>query len=236
MNSNFDRLFTVDIFKKLNYNKAKEFQDIVDLAAEVCGTPVALITLLDADTNNFIAKVGIDMPGTPREISFCQYTVEQDDLFIVNDTRLDERFVANPLVNADPALRFYAGAALKANNGHKLGSLCVIDIKPKELNTTQQKTLEILSRQVTFLMELELSQKLLNEQLHEIASHNKLLMNISNVQSHEFRGPIASLLGIMNIIREDSYVATREYLEMMDETVKKLDEKIHLIVEYTQIL
>lgn len=236
MNSNFDRLFTVDIFKKLNYDKAKEFQDIVDLAAEVCGTPVALITLLDADTNHFIAKAGIDMSGTSREISFCQYTVEQDELFVVNDTHLDDRFTTNPLVHADPALRFYAGAALKANNGHKLGSLCVIDIKPKELTFIQQKTLEVLSRQVIFLMELELSQKLLNKQLNEIANHNKLLMNISNVQSHEFRGPVASLLGIMNIIREDSYMAPREYLEMMDETIKKLDEKIHLIVEYTQIL
>ena len=86
MKNNFDRLFTVDILKKLNYDKAKEFQDIVDLAAEICETPVALITLLDEDTNHFIAKIGIDIPSTPASISFCQYTILGDDVMVVKRT------------------------------------------------------------------------------------------------------------------------------------------------------
>jgi GAF domain-containing protein len=236
MKNNFDRLYTVDIFKKLNYNKKKEFQDIADLAAEICGTPVALITLLDEQYNNLVVRVGLDIMVAPADTSFCQYTIMEDNVLVIPDTHLDDRFTDNPLVNSIPAVRFYAGAALKVNNGHNIGSLCVLDVSPKMLTPLQQRTLEILSRQVTFLMELELSQKLLTEQLVEIENHNTLLMNISNVQSHEFRGPVASLLGIMNIIREEDYIANKDYLLMMDETIKKLDEKIHLIVEYTQIM
>ena len=236
MKNNFDRLYTVNILKKLNYDKAKEFQDIVNLAAEICDTPVALITLLDEDTNHFIAKIGIDIPSTPASISFCQYTVLEDKVMVVADSLLDDRFTENPLVNNDPSLRFYAGAALKVNSGHRVGSLCVIDTKPKTLTPTQQRTLEILSRQVTFLMELQLSQKQLKEHIIEVENHNKVLMNISQVQSHDFRGPVASLMGIMNIIREEGYEAKEEYLRLMEESITRLDEKIHLIVEYTQIL
>jgi len=236
MKNNFDRLYTVDIFKKLNYNRKKEFQDLASLAASICETPVAFITLLDDEYNHFIAASGIEITIAPADTSFCRYTILQDDLMIINDTMLDDRFINNPFVCRNPAVRFYAGAALEANSGYKIGSLCVMDIKPKELTDIQKNALAVLSRQAIILMELELSQKLLNEQVADIETQNKLLTNIANVQSHEFRGPVASLLGVMNIIREDGYIAPKEYLLMIEDTIKKLDQKIHLIVEYTQIL
>ncbi|MDR3678565.1 MAG: GAF domain-containing protein [Flavipsychrobacter sp.] len=235
MNNNFDRLYTVELFKKLNYNRLQEFHDIVELAAEICGTPIALITLLDSETNHFVAKVGIDMNNDSLEASFCQYTILQNDVLIVNDTLKDLRFIENPKVT-DLGVRFYAGAALKANNGHKIGSLCVIDVEPKNLTPLQIKTLEILSRQATMLMELELAQKLLTEQLSDLETQNKKLMNIAQVHSHEFRRPVASLLGLMNIISDEKYIASKQCLLMMEEAVKELDEKIHMVVEYTQII
>ena len=84
MKNNFDRLYTVDILRKINYNKTTEFQNIAALAAEICETPVALITLLDDKTNHFIASTGVEMSSTPRDISFCQYTILQDDLTVIN--------------------------------------------------------------------------------------------------------------------------------------------------------
>jgi len=236
MQKNFDRLYTVSIFKKLNYSRNKEFRDIASLAAAICETPVALITLLDDEHNYFIATEGIELAPAPASTSFCQYTVLQDDLMIISDTKKDDRFVNNPFVCGNPSVRFYAGASLHTNDGHNIGSLCVLDVKPKELTHLQKSALQILSRQATILMELELSQKLLNDQISDIETQNKLLRNIASVQSHDFRGPVASLLGVMNLIRDDDYTAPKEYLEMMDETIKKLDERIHLIVEYTQIM
>ena len=236
MKNDFDRLFTVNIFKNIKYNQQKELQDIVALAAAICETPVALITLLDDHTNTFVAKFGVDMTAMPADSSFCRHTILQEDLMVINDTHLDARFAQNPHVISAPAVRFYAGAALQVNNGHRIGSLCVLDVKPKELKDTQLKTLEILSRQVTILMEYELSQKLLKEQIEHIEHRNKTLLNISQVQSHDFRGPVASLLGLINIIREEGYTAEKEYLVMMEEAINVLDEKIHLIVEYTKIM
>jgi K+-sensing histidine kinase KdpD len=235
MDNNFDRLYTVNLLRKINYDIHKEFEDIVALAAEICDTPMALITLLDNDTDHFIAKIGVESNSSPRSTSFCQYGIEQDEVMIVNDTLLDDRFANNPHVKRS-GVRFYAGANLQVNNGHKVGSLCVLDRKPRTLTSTQIKTLNILSRQATVLMELELSQKLMKEHQTDIENQNKILMNIAKVHSHDFRGPVASLLGLMHIISEDNYNASKEYLLLMENAIKELDEKIHLIVEYTQII
>lgn len=237
MKNDFDRLYTVNIFKNIDYNRAKELQEIVSLAASICETPVALITLLDDNTNHFVAKFGLDVSHMPAQTSFCRHTIEElDGTLVINDTLQDERFINNPHVTAPEGVRFYAGSAIHVNTGHKIGSLCVIDIKPKELTAIQLKTLEVLSRQATILMEYELSKKLLKEQLEDIEKQNQMLMNISKVQSHEFRGPVASLLGIMNMIKDDDYVASKEYLQLMENAINTLDERIHLIVEYTRLL
>jgi len=236
MKSSFDRLYTVNIFKNINYNKGKEFQDIVELAAEICETPVALITLLDDEKNHFVAKVGVSLDFMPADTSFCRHTIQQDDVMVVNDALLDHRFADSPQVAGAPGVRFYAGTALRVNNGHRVGSLCVIDVQPKTLTAVQVKTLEVLSRQVTILMELELGQQLMRQQLADIEEQNRMLMNISRVQSHDFRAPVALMLGIMNIIKDEDYTAGKEYLQIMEGAVKELDEKIHLIVEYTQVL
>src|ERR1700761_9587561 len=128
MNNNFDRLYTVNLLKNINYDISKEFEDIVSLAAEICDTPIALITLLDNDTDHYVAKIGVEASSSPRDISFCQYGIEHEDVMIINDTHLDDRFVNNPYVTQH-GVRFYAGATLQVNNGHKVGSLCVIDTK-----------------------------------------------------------------------------------------------------------
>ncbi len=231
---NFDRLYTVAIFKELRYDTLKDFNDIVKLAAEICDAPIALITLLDEENNNFIAKVGVDMDRSPANISFCQYTIQQDDAMVVNDTLLDERFVDNPTVAA--GIRFYAGSALQANNGCKIGSLCVMDVKPKTLTPLQERTLELLSRHATNLMEMQLSHKILMDNQADLERQNHTLNNIAHVHSHEFRRPIASLLGLMNIIVEEDYHASKEYLQLMQEAVKEMDEKIHKVVEYTRVI
>jgi signal transduction histidine kinase len=227
------RLEAVQIFLSLDYNKSKEFQEIVDLACELCNTPVALITLLDKDINWLKVKSGLNVDFMPRETSFCQYGIQQDNIMIVRNAKQDSRFDNNPLVQEPPNVLFYAGVPLIINNGLRLGMLCLFDNKPNDLSPLQQKTLAILSRQVTYLMELELSHMLLQAKMTEIEEQNTSLRKIAHMQSHDIRQPLTSIMGLINIIKEDNYLYDKERILMMEEAACMLDSKIHAIVQQT---
>lgn len=225
-----ERLKQVRRFLELEFDKSSEFQDIVDLAAQLCDKPVSLITLLDEDINWVKVRTGIQVEMMPHETSFCQYSVLQDDVLIVPDATKDKRFENNPLVKSNPHIRFYAGAPLTLNNGYKIGTLCLFDAKPNNITELQQKTLEILSRQVTFLMELELSHKLLQKHVAEIEAKNKKLQKIAFMQSHEIRGPLSSIMGLIESIKLEDYKVDRERLMMIEDAANKLDARIRAIV------
>lgn len=162
-----ERLRAVNRFLKLELSKEKELQDIVNFAAEICGVPTALITLIDEDTQHIRFKVGFDKLTTSREEAFCSHVIEQQDIMVVPDALLDQRFVNNPLVLNDPNIRFYAGSPLKASDGFNLGSLCVIDRTPRTLSDQQKKMLTMLSRQVIQLLEFDSSLSILKKQFIE---------------------------------------------------------------------
>jgi diguanylate cyclase (GGDEF)-like protein/PAS domain S-box-containing protein len=125
------------------------FDDLTRLAAFVCGTPIALISLVDPCRQWFKARVGLDATETHRDIAFCSHAILQDDLFVVPDATEDARFKDNPLVTGEPNIRFYAGMPLTGPEGHNLGTLCVIDRVPRMLSPQQQDALRVLARQVT---------------------------------------------------------------------------------------
>ena len=129
------------------------FDDITQLAARFCGTPIALISLVDGERQWFKSRLGLDVSETPRQISFCTHTIEGDGIFEVADAHQDPRFADNPLVRSGPRVRFYAGTPLTTPDGHNLGTLCVIDQQPRQLSAEQRDTLERLGRQVTRLFE-----------------------------------------------------------------------------------
>jgi len=130
------------------------FDELADLAAHICGAPIALITLVDENRQWFKSKVGVSVNETGRDISLCAHAILQDDLFIIPDTTLDARFKNNPLVTTSPKIRFYAGAPLISPDGHALGTLCVLDKVPRELTEDQKSALRILSRHVMTQLEL----------------------------------------------------------------------------------
>ena len=130
------------------------FDELTELAAHICGAPIALITLVDENRQWFKSKVGVSVQETGRDISLCAHAILQDDLFIIPDTTLDARFKDNPLVTVSPKIRFYAGAPLISPNGHALGTLCVLDKVPRELTEDQKQALRILSRHVMTQLEL----------------------------------------------------------------------------------
>lgn len=134
----------------------QEFDDLAELAAAICGTPVSLVTLLDAGWQYHKGKVGFEREQIPRSESFCAHAIRQDDLFIVPDAQSDPRFAANPLVTGEPHIRFYAGMPLHAGPGMKVGALCVIDTIARVLKPSQVRALTLLARQVDVHLELKL--------------------------------------------------------------------------------
>ncbi len=124
------RLAALHSYDILDTPREERFDRIVRMAARVFGSPIALISLVDRDRQWFKASVGLDAKETPRMISFCTHAIEQRDVFVVGDAAADPRFATNPLVTGEPRIGFYAGAPLVTNDGHALGTVCVIDRNP----------------------------------------------------------------------------------------------------------
>lgn len=158
------------------------FDDISALARTICGTPVALVTLIDKDRQWFKSRIGVDAQETPREIAFCSHAIlDPDNVMVVEDLRLDPRFSTNPLVTGPTDARFYAGAPIVTDDGFALGTVCVVDLKARTLEPLQLDALRRLSSLVTRLLEQEktrlldaarhaASDQLRNEQLTAMAT------------------------------------------------------------------
>ena len=171
------RLQAVERFKTLNLETDSEFKDLVQMASDTCETPVALLTLVDQDTQWLRVRTGTDVKEMPRSISFCNYTIQDDAVMIVPDATNDERFVDNPLVVDDPNIRFYAGAPLITSDRHRIGSICVIDVKPNELNKQQELMLKMLSKQAINLMEYRISVEMLEKNKLEVEEQKRIIKN-----------------------------------------------------------
>jgi two-component system cell cycle sensor histidine kinase/response regulator CckA len=130
------------------------FDELTELAARICESPIALISLVDEDRQWFKSKVGTSLNETSRDISFCAHAIKQSGLFIVPDATKEKRFANNPLVTSDPKIRFYAGAPLLTADGYALGTLCVLDQVPRQLRADQRQALSILARHVVSQLEL----------------------------------------------------------------------------------
>ncbi len=175
MDRELQRLEAVDRFKQPDPAIATDLHDIVNLAAQICNAPIAIISLLDKDTQWFKAAIGTEITQTPRETAFCNDTIEQDGVMMVPDLDADDRYKDNPLVTGNIKVRFYAGAPLTTKDGYNIGSLCVVDFQSRSLDEHQRNTLKVLSKQVINLMELNWSLKVLAEKNEEHKKHKKIL-------------------------------------------------------------
>ena len=148
-----ERLKALASYQIMDTLAEKEFDNLTRIASHVFDAPIALITLLDEERQWFKSKVGIEAESTPREISFCQYAIVDGETLIVNDAQEDERFENNPLVTGNPNIRFYAGHPITNEQGHSLGTLCVIDGKPRSATPEQIELLRGLAETAMSLIE-----------------------------------------------------------------------------------
>ena len=152
------RLAALRGLQVLDTPREAAFDDLTALVADICQTPIALISLIDESRQWFKSAVGLKEEQTPRKVAFCAHALDNPDLLLVPDATQDPRFAANPLVTGEPGIRFYAGAPLVTPEGHTLGTLCVIDRVPRQLNERQLTALRVLGRQV--MTELQLRHRL----------------------------------------------------------------------------
>ncbi|NGY38026.1 PAS domain S-box protein [Flavobacterium sp. XN-5] len=195
-----ERLMALESYSIMDSLPEKEYDSITQLASFICGTPIALISLLDENRQWFKSSVGLGASETPRELSFCQYAIMGEEVYEVNDALENELFADNPLVTGSPDIRFYAGAPLHDGNGFTLGTLCVIDTEPKELTKDQKNALQLLAYQVVLLLDLRkknVELKTTQLEFQNFIELSKDLVCIANVDAtfHKVNPAFTTVLG-----------------------------------------
>jgi signal transduction histidine kinase len=218
------RLETLLKYEILDSAYERGFDELTTLAAYICGAPISLVSLIDADRQWFKAHHGLDTRETPREQSFCAHAIHSpEQVMVVEDAITDERFHDNPLVTHEPGIRFYAGAPLIATNGMPMGTLCVIDRRPRRLTTEQHQALQMLSRQVVDLLELRIALRRKEEHAKELERLNREKDRFMSLMSHDLKGPIGALLFSMQFVENQVTDAKqRELFRDMTRTTQKV--------------
>lgn len=197
----FVRLKALKEYSILDTLPEEEYDDITKLASKICETSISTISLIDEKRQWFKSKVGLNTAQTSRNDSFCAHAIiEPDKIFTVKDSRLDSRFSDNPLVVGDPHVVFYTGVPLVSPEGLPLGTLCVIDDKPKELNEDQLVALQALSNQVVSLFELRKSKMLLEKFSKELETRNIELEKFAHVAAHDIKSPLNNISSLTEIL------------------------------------
>ncbi|MBC7399921.1 MAG: GAF domain-containing sensor histidine kinase [Mucilaginibacter sp.] len=190
-----ERLNALKSYHILDTAEEKDFDDLTDLASSICETPVALISLIDGDRQWFKAHTGVDIRETPRDISFCSHAIASyDDIMVIQDTRADERFADNPLVTGETKVTFYAGVPLVTEDGHALGTLCVVDQTIRILTDQQKSSLKILAKQVMDKLELRRKVMHLEAANQELLNSNVLIQKFASMAAHDIKNPLSSIL------------------------------------------
>ena len=174
------------------------FDDLTRLAANLCGTSISIIVLLDEHRQWFKSRHGTELTESPRDRAFCSHAILQEELFVVEDTQADERFQDNPLVTGAPNIRFYAGAPLITPEGFRLGTLCVVHHEPRQLTPQQAEALRILAHQV--MTHLELRRHLV-ELARSVEEHQRIEEKLRT--SEVFYQTLVETLP-QNILRKDA--------------------------------
>ncbi|WP_281228198.1 sensor histidine kinase [Flavobacterium aquiphilum] len=219
-----------------------EYDALTKIASQICGTPIALVSLIDDERQWFKSHHGLDTRETSRDLAFCAHAINNpDELLIIPDATIDERFYDNPLTVNDPHVIFYAGAPLNTKDGYPLGTLCVIDTKPREgLTENQKESLKALANQVISQFELRKKNRLLEEINEEITKKNVQLNQFAHRLTHDLKVPIRGINSLLCFIKEDHKALIKdteveEWLDLIYSRNEYMDFLINGILEYTKV-
>ncbi len=226
------RLEVLKSYHILDSIPEKEYDDLTMIASQICGVPISLISLIDEERQWFKSKHGITSEETEREHAFCAHAINYPDaVFTVEDSREDDRFKNNPLVTGEPHVVFYTGVPIVNDDGFALGTLCVIDSKPRTLSDDQKKALKALSNQVMQLIELRKHKIILEEKNH-------FLNQFAAVAAHDIKAPLNNINLVAEIlIRDEDKTQTAEslkWLNMISESSHHLQSLVTRILSYSK--
>ncbi len=213
------------------------YDTITELASYICETPIAVINIVDSDHNWFKSKFGIDLTGSPRDISFCGHTIlEPENLLEIPDAAKDERFKDNPFVTGEHPIKYYAGVPLLDNTGLPLGTLCVYDFNEHILDNKQKTALKALAKQVEMLFESQRKNKILEELKSELNENNRILKEFASTVSHDLKMPLANMILTADILKvKYSSQLDKEgmdYINYLKQSGLKLSDYINGILDH----
>ncbi|MBN2261652.1 MAG: GAF domain-containing sensor histidine kinase [Prolixibacteraceae bacterium] len=215
-NNEEERLSALYRYEILDTLPEDDLDSITRLASEICQTPISLISLIDAKRQWFKSHHGIESTETPRDVAFCAHAINTpNQAFIVPDSRIDDRFFDNPLVTGAPNVVFYAGIPLLSPEGFALGTLCIVDDKPRELKQFQIDALKLLADQVIRLFELRKSNIELEKTKKILEKRNRDLETFASVVSHDLKSPLSNISSFIELFKLN-------YSNLLDEKGQKL--------------
>lgn len=220
-----ERIAALRSYDILDTPREADFDDIVQLASRICETPISVVNLIDADRQWFKAEVGLGVRETPLDTSLCAHAILEREFMEIPDTLADCRMQDNALCTSDPGLRFYAGALLKTDEGLPLGTLCVLDFKPRELNSLQKETLQVLAKQI--MAQLNLRAALARQEL------------LRKEIDHRVKNSLASVAAMVKLqiarAKEPALRSALDAVEHRVRTVALLHEELYRTSEFDRI-
>lgn len=238
-----ERLQALKSYEILDTLPEKDFDDLTLLASQICQTPIALISLVEEERQWFKSKIGLGGTESSRQDAFCSHAILDNKVLVIPNSLEDDRFYDNPFVTNDPHIRFYAGAPLTTADGHNIGSLCVIDNKPRQISPEQISALESLARQVVGQMELRRSLKKLEASQVELQKAKEVAEEAYRVKgeflanmSHEIRTPMNGIIGLTELLQNSKLDKDQnEKLRMIQSCGQTLLELINEILDFSKL-
>jgi signal transduction histidine kinase len=227
----FDRLAQLCAYEILDTGRDPRFERIISLAAAIFEVPICLVSLVDGARQWFKAKIGLSETQTPRDVAFCGHTILSDEALVIEDAKLDPRFADNPLVTGAPYIRFYAGAPLIVATGYRLGTLCIIDTKPRSIDISQVRQLKALAAVVADSLDIHKQLHAVTEGLSEAKVQAKERNLLISSISHELRTPLHLIVGYAEMIEGEllgslGHTKYKEYAKFIRQSGHHLSELI----------
>ncbi len=230
-----NRLKKLHSYQILDTPSESDYDEIVQLASQICNVPISLMTLVDKDRQWFKANIGLPVSETTRDISFCGHAINEDNILIVEDATKDKRFADNPLVTSDPNIKFYMGMPLTTPDGYNIGTLCVIDHEPRVLSSEQQNAIRILAKQVVNHLELRTQINEIKNAYIELFEErensqriNKIYQKLLSIVGHDIRGPLYSFIQLVEMVM-DGTVSYEDFKQIAPDFKKNMQNTTTLL-------
>ena len=234
------RLNALKSYQILDTLLEDDYDSITRLAALICNTPIAFINIIDSDRSFLKSTLGVPNADSPRDYSFCAHALNNPgQLMIIHDLRKDERFADNPYVINKPNIIFYAGMPLVTSEGLPLGTLCVADIEPNDLNEEQQLALISLSKQVMHLMELRKKNRLLQEYQKKLELYSVEMESFAFIASHDLKDPLRMISLFLQKLKKNHGQLfdnnANEYVDFSISASIKMTDLINDLLDYAKL-